>query len=229
MAETTGKAEAGVQRVLQSREETRAYYNKIAQIYDLMAEASERPMRLACLHKLAPKPGESVLEIGCGTGHSLVDIADAVGTNGKVYGLDISDKMVELAQDLIGKKGLAETVEVKRGDGTELPFEDSSFDAAFMSFTLELFDTPDIPKVLKECLRVLKPGGRLGVVAVSREGKPGVMLEVYEWTHKHFPNLLDCRPIYVQRGLEEAGFAIQDAEVQHMWIPVELVIGVKPN
>ncbi len=52
------------------------------------------------------------------------------------------------------------------------------------------------------------------------------MLNLYEWPHKHFPNLMDCRPIYVQRALEAAGFVIQQVDVQSMWVPVEIVLGV---
>ena len=65
------------------------------------------------------------------------------------------------------------------------------------------------------------------VVAVSREGKHGAMLDLYEWAHKHFPNLMDCRPIYVQRALEAAGFTIKAADVQSMWVPVEIVLAVR--
>jgi demethylmenaquinone methyltransferase/2-methoxy-6-polyprenyl-1,4-benzoquinol methylase len=97
-------------------------------------------------------------------------------------------------------------------------------DAVFVSFTLELFDTPEIPQVLAGCKRVLRPGGRIGVVAITKEGKEGFAVEAYEWTHQHFPNLLDCRPIFVRRGLEEAGFTIKDATITKMWVPVEIVV-----
>lgn len=221
--------EPGVLRVFQSKEHSRSYYNKIAKVYDLMSEKAERPMREKGLALLAPQPGEKVLEIGFGTGHVLVEIAEAVGPTGKVYGLDISDMMVAVAKDLLEREGLADRAELTRGDAEKLPFEDNFFDAMFMSFTLELFDTPELPKVLAEFKRVLKPGGRLGVVAVSREGKHGVMLNLYEWTHKHFPNLMDCRPIYVRRAFEAAGFTIKEAQVESMWVPVELVVGVKKD
>lgn len=216
----------GVQRVLQSKGETRSYYNKIARFYDLLAERSEQPMRDAGLAMLAAVPGERVLEIGFGTGHCVVALAQAVGPTGHVFGIDLSDKMVELAQQLVEEKQLADRVELGRGDAADLPYEDHSLNAIFMSFTLELFDTPEIPKVLRECHRVLVPEGRLVVVAISKEGKDGLVMHLYEWTHRHFPNLLDCRPIYVQPALDAAGFRVVDRVVESMWVPVEIVKGV---
>jgi demethylmenaquinone methyltransferase/2-methoxy-6-polyprenyl-1,4-benzoquinol methylase len=67
----------------------------------------------------------------------------------------------------------------------------------------------------------------LVVVAVSKEGEHGVILEIYEWSHRHFPNLVDCRPIFVRRAVEAAGFRIISAERKMMWVPVEIVLGVK--
>ncbi len=230
MADETELAyEPNVTRVLNSREETRSYYNKIAGFYDFMAESAEGPMRDKGLKELALQPGESALEIGFGTGHCLVEMAQAVGSTGQVFGIDISDGMVAQAQELLRKQSLADRVQVVRGDAEKLPYPDASLDAVFTSFTLELFDTPDLPKVLAEVKRVLRPGGRFGVVAVSREGKHPVITAMYEWTHRHFPNLLDCRPIYVRRGLAGNGFTIRSAQEESMWVPVEIVIGVKPT
>lgn len=216
--------EAGVLRVLQSRDETRAFYNKISGIYDLMAEHSEGPVRQAGLDKLALAPGERVLEIGFGTGHSLVHLAKAVGPLGKVFGIDLSEGMRAQAQARLEKEGLIERVELSCRDAAHLSYAAGAMDAVFMSFTLELFDTPDIPLVLAECKRVLRPGGRIGVVAITKEGNEKLAIGAYEWTHQHFPNLLDCRPIFVRRALEEAGFLIRDASITKMWVPVEIVI-----
>jgi demethylmenaquinone methyltransferase/2-methoxy-6-polyprenyl-1,4-benzoquinol methylase len=213
--------------VLQSKEEIKAYYSKIAKVYDLLAERSEQPMREKGLSSLAPRPGERILEIGFGTGHCLVELADAVGPKGKVYGIDISEQMLSRSRHLLVENGLADRAELICGDAEQMPYEDNSLDGVFTSFTLELFDTPEIPKVLAACRRVLKPGGRLCVVALSKDGKQGFVMKAFEWTHKHFPNLMDCRPIFVRAAVEAAGFEIQEATLEHMWVPVEIVLAAK--
>jgi demethylmenaquinone methyltransferase/2-methoxy-6-polyprenyl-1,4-benzoquinol methylase len=214
-------------RVFQTKDQTRAFYNKISRVYDLLSERSEAPMRKAGIELLKPKPAESILEIGFGTGHTLVSLAKAVGPKGKVFGLDLSDKMARLTKENLAKSGLLERARIRCGDATQLPYAGGSMDGVFMSFTLELFDTPEIPKVLRECKRVLRPGGRIVAVGMSKEGPNDPLVNVFEWTHKHFPKFLDCRPIYVRRAIEEAGFTIRKAFIKRMWIPVEIVLGVK--
>ncbi len=228
MAAPAADSAQTIQRVFQSRAETKAFYDKISHVYDLLAEHSEGPIRRAGLEKLDARPGEKVLEIGFGTGHSLVSLAQSVGPTGQVYGVDLSERMRDLARDNLQKAGLADRVELSCGDGIQLPFAPDALDAIFMSFTLELFDTPEIPRVLAECQRVLRSGGRLVVVAVSKEGEGGVIVELYEWSHRHFPNLVDCRPIFVRKSVEAAGFRIASADKKSMWVPVEIVLGVKP-
>lgn len=173
------------------------------------------------------KPGEYVLEIGFGTGHCLKKIAEIVGKSGKVYGIDISPKMLEISKRRLEKHGLMDRVELYCGDALEMSYENNKFDAVFMSFTLELFDTPEIPRLLAEVRRVLKPNGRLGVVSMSREGN-SILLKLYEWLHERFPQYLDCRPIYVERSVREAGFKIKYTErVRLLGLPGEIVIGVR--
>jgi demethylmenaquinone methyltransferase/2-methoxy-6-polyprenyl-1,4-benzoquinol methylase len=217
----------GVLRVLQSKEETKAFYNKIAGVYDLLAEHSEQPVRDVGLKMLAAGAGEKILEIGFGTGHSLVSLAQAVGPAGRVYGVDLSEKMLEHAQALLRKRELEDRVELRCADALPLPYAAACLDGVFMSFTLELFDTPEIPRVLAECKRVLKTGGRLVVVGMSRARPKGLVMEVFEWTHRHFPNYLDCRPILVRRAIEDAGFRVTACEMERMWVTVEIVRGVK--
>ncbi|OHB63258.1 MAG: 2-heptaprenyl-1,4-naphthoquinone methyltransferase [Planctomycetes bacterium RBG_13_60_9] len=171
---------------------------------------------------LDARPGEKMLEIGFGTGHCLIDLAQAVGSSGRVFGIDLSEKMVQKSREIVGKQGLEDRIELACGDALHLPYASESLDGIFMSFTLELFDTPEIPLVLAECRRVLKTAGRIVVVGMSRVGPGGLMTEVFEWTHRHFPNYLDCRPILVRQALEDAGFRIVDCRIQKMWVNVEI-------
>jgi demethylmenaquinone methyltransferase/2-methoxy-6-polyprenyl-1,4-benzoquinol methylase len=224
----TATAQPAVLRVFQTKDQTRAFYNKISRVYDLLADRSEAPVRRAGLELLKARAGEKVLEIGFGTGHSLIKLAKAIGPTGRVFGLDLSDKMLKLAKANLSKAGMAERARLRCGDAARMPYADASLDAVFMSFTLELFDTPEIPRVLCECKRVLRPGGRIVVVGMSKEGDQEPLLGVFEWAHKHFPNFVDCRPIYVRAALGQAGFNIAKALKKHMWIPVEVILGVKP-
>ena len=134
--------------------------------------------------------------------------------------------MLKLAKEHLAKAAMLERSRLRCGDAAEMPYADASLDAVFMSFTLELFDTPEIPQVLRECRRVLRPGGRMVVVGMSRDAKRDPLIGVFGWTHKHFPNFPDCRPIYVREALERAGFKTRQALVKHMWIPVEIVLGL---
>lgn len=227
MNETCIYHQPGVLRVLQSKEETRAFYNKIAKVYDILAEHSEATVRKAGLEMLNTQQGHHVMEIGFGTGHSLIELARAVGPSGKTFGIDLSDKMVEIAQKLVEKEGLEAGIELSCGDALHLPYETDSLDGIFMSFTLELFDTPEIPLLLSECKRVLKSGGRIVIVGMSRVKPEGLVMEMFEWTHRHFPNYLDCRPILVRKALEDAGFEICNSKIMKMWINVEIVCGLK--
>jgi demethylmenaquinone methyltransferase/2-methoxy-6-polyprenyl-1,4-benzoquinol methylase len=217
----------GVLPVLQTRDQIKAFYNKIAKVYDLLAEHSEKRVRIAGLEMLDAHAGEKVLEIGFGTGHCLVELAQAVGSSGSVFGIDLSDEMLLISRKRARHEGLEDRIELTCGDALCLPYPSESMDAVFMSFTLELFDTPEIIRVLTECMRILKPGGRIVVVGMSRVVHEGMIMKAFEWTHRHFPNFLDCRPILVRGALEDAGFVVVDNKMMKMWINVEIVRGVK--
>jgi len=103
------------------------------------------------------------------------------------------------------------------------------FDAVFMSFTLELFDEA-IPNVLGEVQRVLRMGGRVGIVAMSASGHTNSITDLYEWLHRRWPHFIDCRPIDVVGVLREAHFQTQTAHVTAIWgLPVIAAIGVKTS
>ena len=224
----SNKNKSEISRVTRSKEDAKASYNTMSKWYDVIAGRFERKYRDIGLQKLNTKGGDVVLEIGFGTGECILALARSVGISGKVYGIDISESMCNITQSKIKKEGLSEIVELTCGDAVKLPSKGDFFDVIFMSFTLELFDTPEIPTVLNECYRVLRNGGHICVVAMSKKRDNSLMMRLYEWLHKKLPKYFDCRPIFVQDALQSIGFQILDAvELSMFGLAVEIVLGKK--
>ena len=93
---------------------------------------------------------------------------------------------------------------------------------------LELFPVADIPEVLGEVRRVLRQGGRLGVVSMAtpRLGEQeSALSHTYRWLHRHFPHIVDCQPIEVEHLVREAGFAPRELERMSIWtLPVVALV-----
>lgn len=209
------------------------FYDRIANAYDVIAHSSERKSAEKGLAALKVTAGERVLEIGYGTGHALVTLARATGPEGEVCGVDVSTGMHRVTLELLESLDLKRNVDLRVGTVPPIGFEEESFDAVFLSFTLELFPDVVIDEVVGEISRVLKPGGRCGVVAMAKprgEEEDTPLEEAYVWMHRHFPHIVDCHPIDVEKTLEKGGFEIAHSVHDEIWtMPVAIVVGTKPE
>jgi len=121
------------------------------------------PWAKVLLRCAAPKPGERVLDIACGTGIVAREAAPSVEAAGSVAALDINPAMLAVARAQPAPQGAA--IEWREGSATALPFPDASFDLALCQHGLQFF--PDRAAALREMRRVLAPGGRAVVMVLQ--------------------------------------------------------------
>ena len=214
--------------VPRTKEEAKQAYDRLSKFYDYTLGLLGRKYSEMALERLSLVEGETVLEIGVGTGHCLKWIAGLVGPAGKACGIDISSSMIERTKKRLEKEALANRAELCCAEATCLPFNEGAFDAVFMSFALEVIDTPEIPSVLARIKEVLKPGGRLGILDMSRENGKSVFLKLYEWMHNRCPKYLGSRPIYAEQCLIDAGYQIRSKErIRIFRLPAEIIVAIK--
>ena len=217
-----------ISRVRRNKHTAKVTYDRLSHIYDGLAGSSETQFMHLGLEMLGLNASETVLEIGCGTGKALVELCHQAGDLGNVHAIDLSRGMLQRSHTRLARAGLQHQVSLLEGDGSCLPYRNGSLKAVFICFTLELFDTPEIPLVLQECWRVLQPDGLLCVVCMLKTEKPGKIIRLYEWFHEKIPAYVDCRPIDAQKMIKAAGFSISKRQVRSMWgLPVELVVASK--
>jgi demethylmenaquinone methyltransferase/2-methoxy-6-polyprenyl-1,4-benzoquinol methylase len=127
----------------------------------------EKVIRSA-IESLHIPPGSRGLDGGCGIGLPALMLAESVGTEGFVTGLDISPDTLEYAREFTNKAGLDHRVEFKDGDVADIPFADNTFDWVWSCDCVGYAPLDPFPLV-KELVRVVKPGGIVAILAWSSE------------------------------------------------------------
>jgi len=170
------------------------------------------------LGALGPHTGERVLDVGSGPGFLAGAIAHAVGSTGRVFGVDISEPLLAVARSHCAHQSW---VEFRHADATRLPFEDHEFDAALSIQVLEY--VPDVDAALAEIHRVLRPGGRVVIVdtdwdsivwrSADRE-RMNRILAAWEphATDSYLPRTMAGR-------LQKAGFRVESQRVLPLFNP----------
>src|SRR5260221_2146162 len=192
-------------RGLEFTEEAARQLERLYLTRDVVAQRSETINLLALSH------GERVLDVGCGPGFLCESMADIVGRDGTVIGIDISSDLVALCKRRSPPKWLSYGV----GDATQVAQPDASFDAVVCTQVAEYI--PDVNRALSEAFRVLKPGGRAIFVATDWDAvvwhsetpdRMAMVLKSWEahCAHPHLPRSLANR-------LVSAGFRFDGASV----------------
>jgi SAM-dependent methyltransferase len=123
----------------------------------------------AILEAAQLRPGMRVLDLASGVGDPALSIAAEVAPSGRVTATDLGPGMISLAEELARKKGIA-NIEFREANAESLPFADGSYDVLTCRFGIMFF--PDLGKALRECFRVLKPGGRVAFLAWGIKEQP---------------------------------------------------------
>nr|WP_192704979.1 demethylmenaquinone methyltransferase [Paenibacillus sp. OAS669] len=199
-----------VQSKAKSKEEfVHSVFESIAHKYDLMNDIlsfrRHKAWRKFTMKKMNVRPGSTAIDLCCGTCDWTISLAEASGT-GKMVGLDFSQNMLDFGGKKVREAGLDKQITLVRGNAMELPFEDNSFDYATIGFALR--NVPDLVKVIEEMQRVVKPGGMV------------VSLELSKPTWQPFKGLYY---FYFQNILPMLGKLIAKRYEQYKWLPESLI------
>jgi len=204
-------------------------YNLLSRIYGLNASlgasTSAEAIEGAVLHA-----GDRVLELGVGTGRDMLHLARRVGPEGRVLGIDLAAGMLERTRRRVETAGYRLRAPLLRGDARHIPLADKTVDVVFSSRLLDLVDTPEIPTILAECRRVLKPSGQVVLVHMSKPGPERTLFERLYASAAGFGGLLFLsRPVLAAELLAQSGFP-QVTRVYRRGFPIgtEIVWGRKP-
>jgi demethylmenaquinone methyltransferase / 2-methoxy-6-polyprenyl-1,4-benzoquinol methylase len=165
-------------------------FDRIAGRYDLlnsvMTAGLHHAWRVRAADRAEVGPGDSVLDVCCGTGDLTFELASRVSPGGHVVGCDFSEPMLDLAREKAAGRS-AEGVRFEWADALQLPYDAGRFDAATVGFGVRNFADRD--RGLGEMARVLRPGGRLVVLEFTQPRRPPFSTFYSVWFDRIVPML----------------------------------------
>ena len=206
----------------------RRAYDLHSLYYGWLVAPLERKPRMRALDVAAIQPDERVLEVAVGPGLTFVEVLKRVHRTNTVEGVDLSPKMLERTRRLAISTGFRH-FRLQEADARRLPFDDATFDVLLNSYMLDLIPLDDLPVILAEFKRVLKPGGRLVLVNMSKER--GEVRTLWERLYERMPAQVvpylfgSCRPVLIEQLARSSGFDQVQREFLGGLFQSEIVMG----
>jgi ubiquinone/menaquinone biosynthesis C-methylase UbiE len=208
--------------------EIRRAYDLWSYCYDLVAAPGEADARRRALDGVQ---GRRILDVGIGSGASFAGLARRASAGGVVCGMDLSRLMLRRARVRLGRQRLS-PARLVEGNALRLPIRGGSFDTIVSSYLLDLLSTRDIAGALAEFYRVLRPGGRLVLVNLTK--LRGDRTTWFERSYEMLPSIArayllgGCRPVQLEPLVTAAGFVATQRTVVRQFLSSEIVIADKP-
>jgi demethylmenaquinone methyltransferase/2-methoxy-6-polyprenyl-1,4-benzoquinol methylase len=183
-------------------------YDTRSWVYSKIVAPREYKNHLSAIELAKIQSGEKVLEVAVGPGLTLVELAKNAGRDTKVYGVDLSTRMLQLANKKMHQAGFT-NMDLREADCRELPFEENTFDVLYNGYMLDLIPLADLGLVVAEFKRVLKPGGRLILLNMSKADEKNTRQEtLYTRLPASFVLYFFgmCRPVLMEGLVKDAGF-----------------------
>ena len=209
-----------------TKRDVRRIYRRVAPFYDGWSLLAESRAVNSALEWADVADRERVLEVAVGTGLVFKKIAQR-NPRGSNYGVDLCTAMLAKAKSRMGPG--SQNWSLAAADAYALPFQDSAFDVVLNNYMFDLLPEQDFLRVLAEFRRVLKPGGRIVIVAMAL-GRNWYG-RVWERLLHRAPGLLaGCRPVSLKEDVAEVGFQTLRVDyVSQLTFPSQIVYGENPR
>jgi SAM-dependent methyltransferase len=168
----------------------------VASLEDRARMPTYQAMFRTLIDQIGPRPGEAILEIGCGAGSLVRLLARRLGDANPITGADVNPFLLGEAAQLAAAEGLGELIRFTEGNAEALPFEDHSFDCAY---SVTVFEECDADRAIAEAMRVIRPDGRVGLVVRA--------LDMPQWWNLGLPEAILRKVTMPPRSVAPRGVA----------------------